>query len=340
MFLENKSDLKTTKNKTMIRKNGTPVGESMSDVIRNMSKTLAKKTAEDQNEKLLLEPFRYICQVPGKKIRTKLVAACNYWLDVPVDKLICIGEITQMLHNASLLIDDIEDNSQLRRGIPVAHLIYGNAHTINCANYVYFLGLEKVLKLNKPEGARIFAEEGVEIHIGQGMDIYWRESVVCPTVDEYKEMVIRKTGGVFRAAVRLMQCISDFDKDLMPLVETLGCYFQIRDDYANLVSKEYEANKTYCEDLTEGKFSFPIIHAIRKKPEDTRILHIVKERPTDYATKKSCVDMMTELGSFEYTKEVLCDLEEKLLNIIKDLGGNPFLTQLIDDLALIYKEEC
>lgn len=60
-----------------------------------------------------------------------------------------------MLHNASLLIDDIEDNSNLRRGIPVAHNIYGVPQTINSANYVYFLGLEKVLQLDHPESTKV-----------------------------------------------------------------------------------------------------------------------------------------------------------------------------------------
>jgi len=61
-----------------------------------------------------------------------------------------IIEVTEMLHNASLLIDDIEDSSTLRRGFPVAHSIYGVPAVINSANYVYFLGLEKVLALEHP----------------------------------------------------------------------------------------------------------------------------------------------------------------------------------------------
>ncbi|CAG2191856.1 GGPS1 [Mytilus edulis] len=96
-----------------------------------------------------------------------------------------------MLHNASLLIDDIEDNSKLRRGIPVAHSIYGVAHTINSANYIYFLGLQKVLMLEHPEATKVFTEQLLELHRGQGMDIYWRDSVVCPTEEEYNTMVIR-----------------------------------------------------------------------------------------------------------------------------------------------------
>jgi geranylgeranyl pyrophosphate synthase len=61
-----------------------------------------------------------------------------------------------MLHNASLLIDDIEDNSKLRRGVPVAHNIYGVPLTINAANYVYFLAMEKALTLRHPDVTQIF----------------------------------------------------------------------------------------------------------------------------------------------------------------------------------------
>ena len=82
--------------------------------------------------------------------------AFNHWLNIPEGKMKIISEVTQMLHNASLLIDDIEDNSSLRRGIPVAHNIYGVAHTINCANYMYFVGLEKALSLDHPDVTHVF----------------------------------------------------------------------------------------------------------------------------------------------------------------------------------------
>ncbi len=62
--------------------------------------------------------------------------AFDSWLSVPAPKLTIIRNVVEMLHTASLLIDDVEDNSELRRGIPVAHKIYGIPSTINCANYV------------------------------------------------------------------------------------------------------------------------------------------------------------------------------------------------------------
>ncbi|KAE8280432.1 Geranylgeranyl pyrophosphate synthase [Larimichthys crocea] len=120
--------------------------------------------AQATSERILLEPYKYLLQLPGKQVRTKLSQAFNHWLNVPEDKLQVVIEVTEMLHNASLLIDDIEDSSTLRRGFPVAHSIYGIPSVINSANYVYFLGLEKVLTMEHPEAVRVFTRQLLELH--------------------------------------------------------------------------------------------------------------------------------------------------------------------------------
>ncbi|XP_070187577.1 geranylgeranyl pyrophosphate synthase-like isoform X2 [Littorina saxatilis] len=241
-----------------------------------------------------------------------------------------------MLHNASLIIDDIEDSSKLRRGIPVAHSIFGVAQTINSANYVYFLALNELNHLKNAEVTSVFTEQLLELHRGQGMDIYWRDAVICPTEEDYKLMVIRKTGGLFGLAVRLMQLFSENKRDFKPLLDVLGLYFQIRDDYANLLSDEYKANKSYCEDLTEGKFSFPIIHAIRANRQDNTLLNVLRQRTTDNDVKKYCVDYMKKMGSFVYTRSYLIELEQQAVVLIESHGGNPHLTALIKELSKIY----
>lgn len=93
----------------------------------------------DSNESILLEPYRYLSEQPGKEVRAALVDAFNIWLQVPDELLNIIKSIVQQLHTASLLVDDVEDSSDLRRANPVAHKIFGVAQTINGANYVYFL---------------------------------------------------------------------------------------------------------------------------------------------------------------------------------------------------------
>ncbi|XP_073978997.1 geranylgeranyl pyrophosphate synthase quemao [Rhodnius prolixus] len=293
---------------------------------------LQSKTKDSSLEEKLLQPFTYILQVPGKQIRTKLAHAFNYWLEIPPDKLQCVGEIIQMLHNSSLLIDDIQDNSILRRGIPVAHSIYGVASTINAANYVFFLALDKVLALGHPEATTVYTEQLLELHRGQGMEIYWRDNFTCPTEDEYKTMTIKKTGGLFMLAVRLMQLFSDHKADYTKLAGILGLYFQIRDDYCNLCSKEYTENKSFCEDLTEGKFSFPIIHAIHSQPDDKQVFNILRQRTRDVEVKKYCISLLEKFGSFAYTREVLTALCGEARKEVVSLGGNPHLEAILDEV--------
>ncbi|XP_040906588.1 geranylgeranyl pyrophosphate synthase [Toxotes jaculatrix] len=294
--------------------------------------------SEAASERILLEPYKYLLQLPGKQVRTKLAQAFNHWLNVPEDKLQVIIEVTEMLHNASLLIDDIEDNSKLRRGFPVAHSIYGIPSVINSANYVYFLGLEKVLTLEHPEAVQVFTRQLLELHRGQGLDIHWRDTYTCPTEQEYRNMVLQKTGGLFGLAVGLMQLFSDWKQDLKPLLDTLGLFFQIRDDYANLSSREYSENKSFCEDLTEGKFSFPTIHAIWSRPESTQVQNILRQRTENMDIKRYCVDYLEKVGSFAYTRQTLRDLEAEAYRLIGDFGGNPQLESLVKHLSQMHHE--
>ena len=161
-----------------------------------------------------------------------------------------------MLHNASLLydcpmtrndaknfntddfrVDDIQDDSVLRRGSPAAHCLFGVAQTINTANYVYFIAQKELLRLPDPfEASRVFNEEMINLHRGQGLELFWRDTMTVPSEEEYIKMVSNKTGGLIRLATRLLQSASSTKHKLMPLAELIGRIYQIRDDYNNLCS--------------------------------------------------------------------------------------------------------
>lgn len=145
-----------------------------------------------------------------------------------------------------------------------------------------------------------------------------------------------ETGGLFGLAVDLMQLFSENTSNFGPLLEALGLFFQIRDDYANLMSIEYTNNKSFCEDLTEGKFSFPIIHGIRNDPS-SKLINILKQRPTDVDIKKYFLQCLEELGSLRYTVTILNELETNAMKEITSLGGNEPLEILIEKLSAIYK---
>ena len=111
---------------------------------------------------------------------------------------------------------------------------------------------------------------------------------------------------------------NDF-RNYIPLVNTIGLLFQIRDDYMNLASPEYTSNKGLCEDLTEGKFSFPIIHSIAFNPSNRQLLSILKQKTEDSEVKRYAVKYMESTGSFAYCREVLKQLKAKAIGMIDDL---------------------
>ncbi|EMD33030.1 hypothetical protein CERSUDRAFT_57786, partial [Gelatoporia subvermispora B] len=182
----------------------------------------------------LLEPFEHILSIPGEEIRGQMVEALNKWLRVPTEKLGIISNVASTLHTASLLIDDIEDDAQLRRGRNAQpHKIYGIPQTTNAANHIYFLAYQELFRLlseldaQAPSGQgegrgrlilpteldRLVTAELLSLHRGQGLELLWRDSLSCPTEEEYAGMVNDETGGLFRVAVKLMMACatSNFD---------------------------------------------------------------------------------------------------------------------------------
>ncbi|KAL3943982.1 MAG: hypothetical protein SGBAC_001935 [Bacillariaceae sp.] len=275
--------------------------------------------------------------MPGKNVRGKMIDCFQLWLEVESEEhLNSIKDIVGDLHNASLMIDDIEDNSKLRRGVPVAHSIFGIPTVINTANYAYFLALEKCHALKNTKAMDVFVGELLNLHRGQGQDILWRDDVRCPTEAQYIEMVKDKTGGLFRLAVGLMHALAtkNTNKDFTSLVDNLALYFQIRDDYINLADAEYMKSKSFCEDLTEGKFSFPIIHSISSNPEDTRVLSVLKKRTDDVDVKRYAQRLLLESGSLDYTRKKCRDLKNEIAAEIASLGGNKPLLVLLEKLDI------
>ncbi|KAL1692559.1 isoprenoid synthase domain-containing protein [Schizophyllum commune] len=294
-----------------------------------------------ENEKAVLEPYEYLLSTPGKEFRTQLIDAFNKWLAVPSDTLQIIAKIVNMLHSASLMVDDIEDDSQLRRGKPVTHKIYGVPQTINTGNYVYFLAYRELLLLREPakgvDVEKLVTDELLSLHRGQGLELLWRDSLQCPTEDEYIDMVNNKTGGLLRIGIRLMMACSTQNRDMnyIPLVNLIGVFFQIRDDLMNLQSIEYSSNKGFAEDLTEGKFSFPVVHGIHADMSNRQILNVLQKRPATPTLKIHTISYLKDrTKSFEYTLDVLDSLEKQMRQEIVRLGGNPSLMKIVDLLSV------
>lgn len=296
-----------------------------SDATWRPKVTAVGEAWSDMHEAVVAGPYNYLLQNPGKGVRAQAMQAFNAWMDVPMDRLKIIADSIDMLHSASLLIDDIQDNSTLRRGNPVAHSIYGVPQTINSANYFYFRAMKELQKLESSEAMTHFADELLQLHRGQGMDLYWRDSLICPTEDEYLEMISNKTGGLFRLSIKLMQTQSGrpASPDYVCLADALGLLFQIRDDYQNLCSQEYTKTKGYCEDLSEGKFSFPVIHNIHHDPTKKELLNILRQKPAESDIKQYAIQCMERTGSVEYTRKVLGGLIAQGRQMVDMVSDSP-----------------
>ena len=86
-------------------------------------------------------------------------------------------------------IDDIQDNTLLRRGMPLAHSIYGVASTLNTGIYLLLKGLKRAHILNHPDAITVCIEQMLNTYYGQGLDICWRDNYTCPLIEEYMQMI-------------------------------------------------------------------------------------------------------------------------------------------------------
>jgi geranylgeranyl pyrophosphate synthase len=148
-------------------------------------------------EEILLEPVTYYKNMKGKNIRKLLGDLLGKLLNVNDENIILINNIITDFHNASLVIDDIEDNSLVRRNKPCSHIKYGIPMTINSGYYSAFKNLITIQQKFSKETLNNIIEYIFYIHKGQGMDIYYTQNKIIPSLEDYTKMMIYKTGYVF-----------------------------------------------------------------------------------------------------------------------------------------------
>ncbi|KAF5684800.1 polyprenyl synthetase [Fusarium circinatum] len=301
--------------------------------------TTHKKTWSDacaQNlppmeDDIVMEPYRYLCSLPSKGVRNKTIDALNFWLKVPADQVNTIKAITESLHGSSLMLDDIEDHSQLRRGKPSAHAVFGEAQTINSATFQYIQCVSQLNRLKSPKALGIFVDEIRQLFIGQAYELQWTSTMICPSLDEYLQMVDGKTGGLFRLLMRLMAAESPVDDkvDFSRLCQLFGRYFQIRDDYANLKLADYTQQKGFCEDLDEGKFSLTLViifnEPTRSPKATAQLRNLLVQRSINkgmtFEQKILALDLIEEAGGFMETEKVLHSLYNEMELELQRLSG-------------------
>ena len=328
--------------------NGTVGDPKRAKVTQDLEK--AKGNVKLLDDSVLLTPSNYIHSLPSKGVRRILVESLNEWLSIPKASQETITRIVDLLHNASLMLDDCEDGSDLRRGHPASHMIFGQAQTINTATYLFVQAVREASNLSRAESSTAVLTEHLRtLFVGQSWDLHWRENRLCPTEAEYLEMVDKKTGGLFALLASLMalESTSTAHYDLAPLVILLGRYFQIRDDYINLTSGDYSEQKGFCEDLDEGKISYCLVVCARDdRATADRILGVFRQqallggkKAMQRQTKEHVLKCLEEAGAMEATRGMLRELEvgvDREIEALEGLEGveNPLLKMLVEMLRV------
>ncbi|MDR1325455.1 MAG: polyprenyl synthetase family protein [Treponema sp.] len=187
--------------------------------------------------------------------------------------------LVEFAHNASLIHDDIEDNSDERRGQPATHIRYGIDTAINSGAFLYFLPLACVTDWDAtPEQKgmvyQLWGESMRRLHLGQSIDITWHRDPACvPSLEHYDLMCRLKTGSLawLAVALGLVAALTSSEKRT-PLIkkwgqaaEKLGMGFQILDDVKNLTTGN--PGKRRGDDVVEGKKSLPVLLYLHERPE-------------------------------------------------------------------------
>lgn len=188
---------------------------------------------------------------------------------------LALSPLVELAHSGSLIVDDIEDGSERRRGGPAIHLIHGVDAAINDANLLYFLPVRLIDEFPGSHELRLALHEGYarnmrRLHLGQAMDIEWhRRDDFVPSREEYLAMCSLKTGVLARAAAELGSLAGGAGPEaagaLGQAFEKVGVAFQILDDAKNL--REGLPGKARGDDIVEGKKSLPVILACARKPD-------------------------------------------------------------------------
>jgi octaprenyl-diphosphate synthase len=188
--------------------------------------------------------------------------------------------LVELPHNGSLIVDDIEDKSEERRGGKSVHLIYGDDISINAGNLMYFLPsyLIDQCSLSSEKKYRLYrtySRAMRRLHFGQGMDIQWHNNHdYIPTTEEYLQMTRFKTGCLSSLAAGLAVIIAgeseELEKKAGQIWEDIGVGFQILDDVMNL--KKGNPGKMRGDDIVEGKKSLPMILHCVAEPESVETM--------------------------------------------------------------------
>ncbi|MBT8378849.1 MAG: polyprenyl synthetase family protein [Ignavibacteria bacterium] len=286
---------------------------------------ILKKSLQGRKPSSLYEPGSYILHSEGKRLRPLLVLLSAKAVGGKFNQVYNAAAAVEMLHNFTLVHDDIMDNADKRRGRLTLHKKYDNNTAILVGDSLLSVAYEYLLmdcSANAKEVMGAFTQGLVDVCEGQSMDTDF-EMKKRVTIKEYLVMITKKTAAMAEMCCRIGATLGGGSKiqvnSLSNYGKNLGIAFQIQDDLLDISADEKEFGKTIGGDLVEGKKTYLFIKALEKATgEDRKSLSRVI---SSYGVRKNQVKkyklLYEKLGVLDESKKEIRKYTNRALNALK-----------------------
>ena len=278
--------------------------------------------------KAVAEPFWEFLDRGGKRWRPALFLLIIEALGKNPADFLDFAIIPEVVHNGTIIVDDVEDSSEMRRGKPCTYRIYGVDVAINLGNAMYYMPLITLMKnrdrISKEKLSRlyeIYVQEMINLSFGQAMDIAWHKGLADANqigIKNYMQMCAYKTGTLARMAAKMAAVLADADEELTEklgkFAEAIGVAFQIQDDLLDLTSPEFAEKKGgRGQDITEGKRSLMVIYTLKHASDEDRkrLIEILDMHTSEQALRDEAIAIMEKYGAIEFARKFAKQLVEE-----------------------------
>ena len=216
---------------------------------------------------LIRQVAEYIINSGGKRLRPALVLFCANALGYRGEHHHELAAVVEFIHTATLLHDDVVDESDLRRGNKTANALFGNAASVLVGDFLYSRAFQMMVSVDDIRVMRVLADATNVIAEGEVLQLLNCQNADV-SIDDYLQVIRYKTAKLFEAATRLGAILgggdSQLEEDVAAFGMHLGTAFQIIDDVLDYTSDEVALGKHLGDDLAEGKPTLPLIFAMQR----------------------------------------------------------------------------
>jgi len=278
---------------------------------------------------------QYIVNSGGKRLRPLLSLMASRAYGYEGEHHHTLAAIIEFIHTATLLHDDVVDESALRRGRETANALFGNAASVLVGDFLYSRAFEMMVDVGKMQVMQILAETTNVIAEGEVMQL-----MNCHDADtteqRYLDVIHAKTAKLFEAATRLGAVLcnrpASEEQAMASYGMHLGTAFQLIDDVLDYSSSSEEMGKNVGDDLAEGKPTLPLIYAMRNgtQAQSDIVRKAIEEGGLEYLDQ--VMDAIKQTGAIEYTEETARDEAKRAISQLAHLPESDY-KQAMQDLA-------